>query len=93
MTDDDPYTTPRRTLDAPAKRKTIYASAELALAAADAQLERIYTIAEDMLSYDKQSPRAQMKRQGRRIMNIIDQVDEALGLDVAPERKPSDDCA
>lgn len=49
---------------------------------ADRVLERVYQIAEvlqDMPERGKAAQRA--RRAGRRICNLIDQVDEALGLD------------
>lgn len=52
------------------------------LDAADAMLDRVYQIAEDLVAIEATGPTAQhARRAGRRICNIIDQVDEALGLD------------
>lgn len=52
------------------------------LNAADPSLERVYQIAEDLVAIEATGPTAQhARRAGRRICNIIDQVDEALGLD------------
>lgn len=49
----------------------------------DTLLERVYEIANDLAEGGRpdRAPRAQMRRAGRRIMNLIDQVDETLGLD------------
>ena len=63
------------------QRKVIYATPELALAAADAMLERVYAIAEDLKDHVGFIPTHRARRAGRRICNMIDQVDEALGLD------------
>lgn len=55
---------------------------QIELEAVDPMLERIYAIAEcirDMTGNHAYAQRA--RRAGRRICNIIDQVDEALGLD------------
>ena len=50
---------------------------------ADAKLERVHRIAQDLADGGRadRSPRSQMRRAGRRIMNLIEGVDEALGLD------------
>lgn len=48
---------------------------------ANALLERVYQIAEDLADHDGRIPTARARRAGRRICNLIDRVDETLGLD------------
>lgn len=48
---------------------------------ADRILERVYAIAEDLATAEGRIPAHRARRAGRRICNLIDQVDEALGLD------------
>lgn len=54
-----------------------------ARALADDTLERVYQIAQDLaaMPHGERPPADRVRRAGRRICNLIDQVDETLGLD------------